>query len=395
MGILQKITTVAVLATCCAPLAGWAADNSAQVRAIIDAAIKPLMKEYDVPGMAVAVTVDGHAYFANYGVASRESNTPVSAATLFELGSVSKTFTATLASYAQGQGQLSLDDHPGKYMPQLKGHPIDRARLLNLGTYTAGGLPLQFPDDLTDAQMVGYFQHWQPEAAPDTLRRYSNTSIGLLGYLTGLALKRDAADAMDQQLFPLLGLQHTHVRMPNSALADYAWGYTDTNQPIRMSPGVLASGAYGVRSTAPDMLRYVQANIAPEALAQPMQRAVNGTHVGYYQVGVGGMVQGLGWEQYAWPVTLEHLLAGNSRAVIMDANKVTAMPSPHVPGAPTLYNKTGSTNGFGTYVVFVPAAKIGIVLLANKSYPIPARVTAAHAMLEQLARLSAAPAPQP
>ncbi|MDB5908860.1 MAG: ampC, partial [Massilia sp.] len=75
------------------------------------------MAEHDVPGMAVAVTVNGQSYFFNSGVASREKNTAVSENTVFELGSVSKTFAATLATYAQGQGILSLDDHPGKYLP--------------------------------------------------------------------------------------------------------------------------------------------------------------------------------------------------------------------------------------------------------------------------------------
>ena len=45
---------------------------------------------------------------------------------------------------------------------------------------------------------------------------------------------------------------------------------------------------------------------------------------------------------------------------------------------PALLNKTGATNGFRTYVAFVPAKGIGIVMLANKNLPIPARITAAH-----------------
>ena len=137
-------TAVALISTCFIPLTTWAADDSAKIRAIVDAAVRPVLAEHDIPGMAVAITVDGKPYFFNYGVASREKNTPVTQATIFELGSISKLFTATLASHAQVSGKLSLADHPGKYMPQLAGSAIDRATLLNLGTYTAGGLPLQF-----------------------------------------------------------------------------------------------------------------------------------------------------------------------------------------------------------------------------------------------------------
>ena len=167
------------------PATGTAADSRSTLTAVVDRAFRPILKKYDVPGMAVAVTVDQHQYFFNYGVASKERRTPVTKDTIFEIGSVSKTFTATLVAYAQAEGKISLDDHPGKYMPPLRHRAIDEATLLHLGTYTAGGLPLQFPDTVTqDVEMTAYFQQFKPSAAPGVQRRYSNPSIGLLGHLT-------------------------------------------------------------------------------------------------------------------------------------------------------------------------------------------------------------------
>jgi CubicO group peptidase (beta-lactamase class C family) len=99
------------------------------------------------------------------------------------------------------------------------------------------------------------------------------------------------------------------------------------------------------------------------------------------------MTQDLVWEQYDYPVKLKDLLAGNS-AKALEANPVARREPPLPPQDDVLIDKTGSTNGFGAYVAFVPANKIGIVLLANKDYPIAARVTAAYEILTRLERVA-------
>jgi beta-lactamase class C len=377
--------SLALLACGLPSLAGRAADAPDEIAVAVDRAFRPLIAEYDVPGMAVGVTIDGRHYFFNFGIASKDTNKSVTQGTLFELGSVSKTLTATFACYAQALGKLSLEDHPGRFMPQLRGGAIDGASLLNLGTYTAGGLPLQVPDAVTNqAQMIGYFQQWKPDWAPGAQRRYSNLSIGLLGHVAGLAMNGDFADVIEAELFPRLGLAHSYIRPPAAAMAEYAWGYSKTNAPIRVNPGVFDAEAYGVKTTAADMLAFVEANIHPESLDGPIRRAIEGTHIGYFKIDA--MTQGLGWEQYPYPIALDRLLAGNSEAMIMNANAATAIQPPRAPSQPTLFDKTGSTNGFGAYVAFVPEKKIGVVMLAIKNFPIPARVAAAHAVLAQLSQ---------
>jgi beta-lactamase class C len=96
------------------------------------------------------------------------------------------------------------------------------------------------------------------------------------------------------------------------------------------------------------------------------------------------MIQDLIWEQYLYPVELEKLVAGNSAKMARTATPVTAIVPPMPPRADMLLNKTGSTSGFGAYVAYVPAKKIGIVMLANRFYPNEARVRAAHAVLSRL-----------
>ncbi len=374
-------SAAALVGSCFLSATAWAADE-AHIRAIVDAAVKPVMAEHDLPGLAVGVTVGGKAYVFNYGMASKEDKRPVTDATLFELGSVSKPYTATLASYAQVLGKLSLEDHPSKYMPELKGTPIDRASLLHLATYTAGGLPQQVPDEVGQGQLVSYLQQWKPDAAPGTVRRYSNPSIGLFGHIAALAMKGDFADLMERQLFPQLGLKNSYIRVPAAAMGDYAWGYDQTNKPARMQGDVLSQQAYGVLASAGDVLRMVQANIDPRRLTPAMRRAVEGTQVGHFAIA--DTVQGLGWEQYRFPATLDQLVAGNSPAMSMEPRPATRMTAPAAKTQAILFNKTGSTRGFSNYVAFVPQQKIGVVILANKGYPAAARIKAALAILEQV-----------
>src|SRR6185437_897565 len=93
-------TTLIGAAIClviCVPLAAsHAAGQQAKVKSIADAAIQPIMGKYNIPGMAVGIIVGGKPYVFDYGLASRETRKPVTRSTLFEIGSISKTFTATL-----------------------------------------------------------------------------------------------------------------------------------------------------------------------------------------------------------------------------------------------------------------------------------------------------------
>ncbi|WP_347900844.1 class C beta-lactamase [Pseudomonas purpurea] len=354
-----------------------------RLKHIVDAAIQPLMQEQDIPGMAVAITLDGKPHYFNYGVASKLSGQAVTDDTLFEIGSVSKTFTTTLAAYAQATGKLSLSEQASHYLPALRGSAFDHVSVLNLGTYTAGGLPLQFPSKADDPHhMIGYFKQWKPTYAAGTHRLYSNPSLGLFGYLAAQSLGKPFDDLMENMLFPKLGLTHSYLKVPRDQMSLYAQGYTKDNTPVRVDPGALDSEAYGVKSSAADLVRYIEANIKPTTLDEPLQRAIALTHTGYYTTG--GMTQGLGWEFYPYPVALDRLLAGNASHMALEPQKVTWLTPPQPQPENVLFNKTGSTGGFGAYLAFVPTRNMGIVLLANKNYPIPARIKVAHDILSAL-----------
>ena len=374
-----------ILAVCVALLASGQCVAQDQIETVVNAAVQPVMQAQAVPGIAVAVTVNGKPHYFNYGVASKESAQPVTENTLFEIGSVSKTFTATLVAYAQATGKLSLSDKASSVLPDLRGSAFDNISVLQLGTYSAGGLPLQFPDD-ADApdKMLGYFKQWKPTYVAGTHRQYSNPSLGLFGYLAAQSIGAPFDDVMEKTLLPKLGLKHTYLKVPQAQIGLYAQGYNKEDKPVRVGPGALDSEAYGVKTSAADLIRYVEANMKPARLEDPLQRAIAATHTGYYKVG--DMTQGLGWEFYPYPVSLDKLLAGNSTQMAMEAHEVQWLTPPQPQPESVLINKTGSTGGFGAYVAYVPSKDIGIVILANKNYPNPERIKIAHTILSALAK---------
>jgi beta-lactamase class C len=354
----------------------------AELNQAVDAAVKPMMQTYSIPGMAIAISHKGQSHFFEYGVASRESGKAVDRHTLFELGSISKLFTATLGAYAEARGTLNLSDNASQYLPALRGSAFDHISLLDLATYTAGGLPLQFPDAVSnEQQMLDYYRNWQAVYPPGTQRLYSNPSIGLFGHLAAASLAEPFQQLMEKDLLPQLGLQESYVQIPAEQMARYAWGYRD-DRPVRVNPGALDAEAYGLKSSATDMLRFIDANLRPDKLPAALHQAISSTHRGYYQVG--DMTQALGWERYAYPISLEKLQAGNSAEMALQPQTVERFSVPKTAEGDLLLNKTGSTNGFGAYILLLPARDTGLVILANRNYPNAERVRLALQLLDAI-----------
>ena len=374
----MRIPTLLLLCTC--PLLAWAGpDLDSQVR---DAA-RQVMRDNDIPGLAIAMTDNGKQYFYEFGVADKASGQAVSRDTLFELGSISKTFSASLAARAEIDGKLSLQAKVGDYLPALADTPFGALSLINLATHTNGGMPLQLPDAIqNDTQLLAWLKQWRPQHQPDSWRAYANPSIGMLGVITAKRLQTPYAKALQEQLLPALGLKHTFVHIPPDQQASYAWGYDKNDKPVRVNPGVLADEAYGVKSSSRDMLRFVEANLGRVELAPPLKQALDETRRGHFQRGT--MTQDLVWEQYDYPLALQDLIDGNDNRYALEGTPATALKPALAPQSKVWVNKTGATNGFGAYVAFVPDLQRGVVLLANKNYPNAERVKLAWRLFEAL-----------
>ncbi|WP_122446520.1 class C beta-lactamase [Pseudomonas viridiflava] len=342
-----------------------------------------VMQENGIAGLSIAITHNGKQQFYTYGKASKDAVQAITPDTLFELGSISKTLTATLATWAQANGQLSLTERIDTYVPQLRDTRLGKVPVFNLGTHTAGGFPLQFPDKVqTTGQMMAYFKAWQPDYLPGTYRSYANPSVGLLGLVAARSMKVPFDAAMQQRLLPALGLKNTYLTVPEAQMSRYAQGYNKLDEPVRVNPGVLASEAYGVKSSSRDVLAFIEANMGLGQYEAPLQQALKDTRTGYFRVG--GMTQDLIWEQYPMPVKLDTLLEGNASNMVLQTQKAEPITPPLAAQSNTWVNKTGSTNGFGGYVAFIPEQQLGIVILANRNYPNEERVKLAYRILNQV-----------
>ena len=358
-----------------------AADSDDLLKNTVDQQAKLLMNEHDIPGIAFGIIINGKSHFYHYGLADKKAKIPISENTIFELGSISKTFAATLASYSELKGTLKLEDTADKYIPYLKNSAIGNTKLINLATYSAGGLPLQVPDDVkNNKELLSYYKSWQPVFSVNSKRLYSNASIGLFGYISALSMDANYTQLMEEKILPSLNMPNTFINVPNDKMADYAFGYNAAGDAIRVNPGMLDAEAYGIKSTIKDMTHFMAANMGLVPLDKDIQQALDNNRKGYYQAST--FTQGLGWEMYPYPTQLNTLLEGNSMDVLLkpQAIKTDNHPTPILNDV--WVNKTGATNGFGGYIAYIPAEKSGIVILANKNYPNADRIKAAYTILE-------------
>ncbi len=379
----MKKSLLCMLLVCLSGSALAATPEEALVAEAVNPTMTALMHDQSIPGMAVAVIYKGQTYFFTQGLADVAGKKPVTRQTLFELGSVSKTFTGVLGGDAVARGEIALNDPASNYWPALSGKQWQGISLLHLATYTAGGLPLQVPESVTDAAALQtYYQTWQPAWTPGTKRLYANASIGLFGALAVKPSKMSFEQALTRRVLEPLKLSHTWVTVPASEQANYAWGYRD-GKAVHVSPGMLDAEAYGVKTSIVDMAGWLQANLQPDSIKDAsLKKGVAIAQSRYWQVGE--MYQGLGWEMLNWPVSSRTLEQGADNKYALAAHDATAIAPPQPPVQASWVHKTGSTGGFGSYIAFIPEKNLGIVMLANKSYPNSERVKAAYRILAAL-----------
>lgn len=351
------------------------------VETAVRRAVEPVMAAEDIPGMSVGLLVKGEPRVFHFGRQAR-GGAKVTDRTLFEIGSLSKTYTGTLLGRLQAEGAIDLSASADTVMPSLKDSAIGGATLLQLLTYTAGGLPLQVPDGVSEETLPAYLKGFKPESAVGQDRLYSNVSIGLAGSLAAASAGAPFARLMEAKLLKPLTLDDTMLAVPKDRQTDYAQGYRRDNAPVRVTPGLFDAQAYGIKTTARDFLRFLAAASRPDALEPALAKGFETARSGVYRVK--SMHQGFGWELYPAPATVDALMLGANPDFVLKPNRIERVEAPVTGAEVGTLSKTGSTAGFGAYALAQPERGSGIVLLANRFWPNDLRITLAHRILAEV-----------
>ena len=220
------------------------------------------------PGCALGVIRDGaFVYRKAYGAASLELGVPLSSASVFYMGSVSKQFTAASVVLAAEQGSLSLDDDVRKYIPQLPdyGHVITLREMLH---HTSGLRDFLTLLDLagrdaasihSEAEVIDLIAHQKGlNNEPGTAFVYSNTNYFLLGVVIRRATGKSLAEFAAEHIFRPLGMVHTRYYDDHSLVLPGRAAAYDTGPDgkflVDWSTEFDIVGAGGLTSTVDDML---------------------------------------------------------------------------------------------------------------------------------------------
>jgi CubicO group peptidase (beta-lactamase class C family) len=325
----------------------------------LDAFVARVLKEYQVPGAAIAVVQDGKVILAKgYGIRDVTKPGAVDANTIFQLASVTKSLTAAAAATVVDEGKLDWDTPVFNYLPDFVGYDPYMTRWLTERDLLAmrTGWP-EFQGDMVDsfgydrAEIVRRLRYFKPRYSLREAAQYSNPGIFVAGEVAGRAAHQSWNALVEDRVFKPLGMTRSGtvvkgLRDDNrSAAHALVGGKLQVVEPtILDTTGAASSGT----STASDMAKFVQLLLnkgthdgkrilKPETVAEMFKRSMV-SKLGFTELPpiseATGFYYGMGVDSYDY--------AG--RQVI---------------------EKAGALAGVRTVITLVPAANAGIFVAAN------------------------------
>jgi CubicO group peptidase (beta-lactamase class C family) len=324
--------------------------TSARADAVDDLLSAEIQKRH-LPGVSVAVVCDGQIVkTAACGFADLELRVPTTPKTVFQIQSITKTFTSAAILLLADERKLSLDDPIANY---LEGTPVSWTNITirHLLTHTSG--IKDFINEPTASLRIEVSEEDVLRAtAPRPLNfqpgeryAYSNTNYHLLAMIIRKLTGKWYGDFLRERIFLPLGMTNTRPVSLSALVTNRASGYFWTGLGYRkgdfIAESILSYGGGGILSTAPDMALWAQALMSgrilkPEALTQAWTpaRLNDGTTSGY----------GLGW--------------GIGR----------------VAGHREMQHSGAHATGFSSFLAIYPDDHLAVVVLLNRGSADPGRI---------------------
>lgn len=304
--------------------------------------LRYLVEDGATPGLVLGVLeADGTRRVVSYGHAVLDGR-PMDPHTIFEIGSITRTFTGTMLADMARRGEVNLDDPVSRYLPEHISVPSRAGRHITLGhlaTHTSG-LPMigHRPEDVYDPyadftveKLYEFLSTAELRDMPGQRYRYSNLGMGLLGHALGRAAGRPFDDLLRERILEPLGLRTTsYAPLEGEVTERLARGYSNRGPAPYRTYGEATYGQGGLYSTAEDLLTYLEAQLGPPVTE--LQRAMRDAQ-----------------EFVVIP-------AGGSHALAWHISRM---------GRRTIVHHRGGTSGFTSLLAFDAERRIGTVLLAN------------------------------
>jgi CubicO group peptidase (beta-lactamase class C family) len=316
------------------------------------------MAEWKVPGLAVAVVLDGRVvYAAGFGYRDLEKKLPVTPHTQFGIGSCTKAFTAATLAILADEGKIDWDKPVRAYLPDFKlADPIisERATVRDIVTHKTG-LPrhdnVWIRSPLSRREMFERLQFLDLNRDLRQAYQYNNLMFMTAGFLVGSIAGSSWEDFARARILEPLGLTETNFSVVASQkVEDYSRSYTLVHDAVEEFPfyNVDALGPAGsINSTVLDMARWIQLNIDGGRIPGPPVRTI----VSEKQMASLHSPQTIVSDELRWPE-----LFYSSYGVGWRINSYRGHP---------LLSHGGAIMGFSALTAFLPKDRIGIVLLNN------------------------------
>ncbi len=310
----------------------------------LDSLVTAYLSAPENAGLSIGILKNGKTVFYHYGETRKGTATLPSGRSIYEIGSVSKSFTGILLAKAIEEQKVKADDDIRNYLPEscqnlaYKQTPIT---LVQLANHTSG-IP-RLPGNLTAQKnfdekdpyrhytkelLFNYLRKLKLKTMPGTVSEYSNTGMALLGVILEGVYGKSYEALVKEKITDPLRMAHTYQEVPAAEKPQFCTGYDEQGHETPYWNLGEIPGCGGLRSTPEDMMLYLQANLEEKDPAIKLSHATTFQSSKYNSLG-------MAWQK-------QQSLSGDE-----------------------LIWHNGGTYGFSSFMGFMKSKNCGVVVLSN------------------------------